>query len=189
MSFTAHWALMRMTAADVDRFAPRIRPLLAEHTAEPRIRELRRRWEAGLTDEQAFFELAAACPLDDHIEVVFEAWEAGHHTGPYLHASCRKSYPMAGLAHGLGPERFAALPGWFGDLLLDPDEVRATLPAVEAALTLDGETRAAVIARASEVLVEGFNEGADALLDGILWMWRAAAEAGHGLIGAQVVPT
>ncbi|MFD8707703.1 hypothetical protein ACFV1W_34830 [Kitasatospora sp. NPDC059648] len=81
------------------------------------------------------------------------------------------------------------MPGWFGDLLLSPDEVKASLPAVEAVFALDEEERARVVERAPEVLVEGYNsDGIEAMVDGVVPVWRAAAETGQGLFATQVGP-
>ncbi|MGW2376219.1 MULTISPECIES: hypothetical protein [Kitasatospora] len=192
MSFTALWVLLPLTAADVERFAPLVHPVLAEHAGQPGIRDLRRRWEAGelgVADWNAFMELTGACPLDDHLDVFMDVCDAYDQGDPYLAASARKGYPIAGLAHGLGPERFAGLPGWFGDFLLTPAEAKAALPAVEAVFDLDDAERERVLRRAPEALTEGFGaHEPEALLDGMVPFWCSVVRAGKGLFAAQVTP-
>ncbi|WP_369182982.1 hypothetical protein [Streptomyces sp. Y1] len=191
MGNSTFWVLMPMPAAGVERFAPRLRPPVAEHAADPRTREWWRRWAADPNGEQAFHafhERAFDGPLDEHVDVVYEAWELGQATGPYVHLAARKGSPMAGLAYAIGPERFARLPGWFGDFLLTPEQARAALPAVEAAFDLDGAARATAVERLVEALPECW-DGPERILDEVLPVWRAAVEAGHGLFGTQVTPT
>ncbi|WP_416874193.1 hypothetical protein [Kitasatospora sp. SC0581] len=63
--------------------------------------------------------------------------------------------------------------------------MRAALPAVEAVFDLDGAERRAAERRALDAL---WTDDLSGLFDAVLPVWRAAAEAGHGLIGAQFVP-
>ncbi|WP_158714163.1 hypothetical protein [Kitasatospora aureofaciens] len=83
-----------------------------------------------------FIDAAGPSALDERICLVYEAWERGYDKAlPHLAVSVRKGYPATAMAFALGPERTAALPGWFGDLILTPEQVRQTLPAVEQAFT------------------------------------------------------
>ncbi|MFF0413427.1 hypothetical protein ACFYUY_23695 [Kitasatospora sp. NPDC004745] len=137
-----------------------------------------------------FIDVAGPSALDERICRVYEAWERGYDKAlPHLAVSTRKAYPATAMAFALGPERNAELPGWFGDLILTPQQVRQTLPAVERAFTWSTETR-----RRAELLLttalypEGDQEDIDALLDGVPPVWRAAARAGQGLLGAHFIP-
>ncbi|MER7753171.1 hypothetical protein [Kitasatospora sp. NPDC097643] len=185
MGYSIMWVLVPAPAGVVERYGPRLRPLVEAEAALPSSRELWARWEQGLLDGDGLLDVACG-PLGEHLDVLYEAWDGCADAGAGLAVSARNRYPVAGLAHGLGPERFAALPGWFGDLLLDPDEVRASLPAVEAAFALDATAYEAAVDRAYVLLNDAYRLGE--LFDGVLPVWRAAAEAGHGLIGAQIVP-
>ncbi len=178
------WFLIPAPAEAVERHGPRLRGALAAHAAEPGNRELRRRWEReGLGPEE--LECLAVGPLGEDLDALYAAWEDCGKAGPYAAVSARNRYPVLGVAHGLGPERMAALPGWFGDVVLTPEELRASLPAVEAVFDLDGAARAAAEERAVEVLR---SDCPGDLFDVAVPVWRAAAAAGHGLIGAQLVP-
>ncbi|WRZ90954.1 hypothetical protein OHB54_18885 [Streptomyces sp. NBC_01007] len=46
-------------------------------------------------------------------------------------ATARKAAPFSALAYALGPDATLRLPGRFGDFLLDAEQARAQLPAVE----------------------------------------------------------
>jgi hypothetical protein len=161
MSFAALWILMPLPVAEAERFVPQLFP--PPQTDPP-----------------------DHCPLDDRIEILYELWEICQHAGPWVSVGCLGRYPINGLEHALGPERFAQLPPDLEAFQLDPAAVRARLPAVEAVFTMDGAARAEAGERLWRAL-DGSRE--PELLDGVLPAWRAAAEAGHGLIGAQVVPT
>ncbi|MFJ1531537.1 hypothetical protein ACIOFV_24440 [Streptomyces mirabilis] len=56
-------------------------------------------------------------------------------------AVARKAGPFSALAYALGPDAVLRLPGWFGDFLLDAEQVRAQLPAAEETLALTGAQR------------------------------------------------
>ncbi|MET8625297.1 hypothetical protein ABZW30_16355 [Kitasatospora sp. NPDC004669] len=161
MGFVAMWILMPLPAAEAERFLPQLFP-------------------PPQSDPPDF------CPLDDRIETLYELWEICQHAGPWVSVSALSRYPIHGLADALGPERFARLPPGLEAFQLDPAAVRASLPAVEAVFTMDEATRAEAGERLW-IALDGSRE--PDLLDGVLPVWRAAVEAGHGLIGAQVVPT
>lgn len=179
------WFLIPAPAAVVERHGPGLRTLLAAHAARPGKQELRRRWEAGERLGFAALEDLVAGPFGADPDMLYAVWEECGRAGPCAAVPARNRYPVLGLAHGLGPERMAGLPGWFGDVVLGPEEVRAALPAVEAAFDLAGAERSAVERRALEALR---TDDLGGLLDAVLPVWRAAAAAGHGLIGAQLVP-
>ncbi|MFE4393596.1 MULTISPECIES: hypothetical protein [Streptomycetaceae] len=184
MSYQAMWFLIPAPADVVERHGPRLRTLLDAHAADPGNRALRRRWEReGLAPEE--LEELAVGLLGEDPDGLYAVWEDCGTAGPCAAVQARNRYPVLGLAHGLGPERTAGLPGWFGDVVVGPEEVRAALPAVEAVFDLDGAERRAAERRALDALRTDDLSG---LFDAVLPVWRAAAEAGHGLIGAQFVP-
>ncbi|MFI9362426.1 hypothetical protein ACIG5E_15445 [Kitasatospora sp. NPDC053057] len=187
MSYSGVWFLIPAPAAAVERHGPRLRALLDEHAADPGNVELRRRWERGgalSTDE---LEGLVPGPLGQDPNGLYEAWnDCGKEIGPYVCVSARNRYPVLGLAHALGPERLAGLPGWFGDLVLSPEEVRAALPAVEAVFDLDDAERAAAEERARDVL-RGTDD-VSGLFDAVVPVWRATVAAARGMIGAQLIP-
>ncbi|WP_329586863.1 hypothetical protein OG500_36795 [Kitasatospora sp. NBC_01250] len=193
MSFLGMWCLVPMKAEAITRYAPELRPAIEDEAAHPTSKDLLRWWqEVGSTEASRhdFVESAAPSALDERICLVYEAWNHGRDESlPYLAASARNSFPAAALAFALGPERFAQLPGWFGDLILTPAQVRDTLPAVEHAFTWSPQSRP----HAEHLLTaalrdEGTRADIDTLLDGVPPVWRAAAEAGRGLLGAHFVP-
>ncbi|MFE5585364.1 hypothetical protein [Kitasatospora sp. NPDC056531] len=186
MSYSGMWFLIPAPAGAVERHGPRLRALLAEHAADPDNRELLRRWgRDGLGPEE--LEWLASGPLGQDPNGLYDAWnDCEKDIGPYVCVSARNRYPVLGLAHALGPERLAGLPGWFGDMVLTPEEVRAALPAVEAVFDLDAAARAAAEERALEVL-RGTDD-VSGLFDAVVPVWRATVEAGRGMIGAQLIP-
>ncbi|MFJ9774243.1 hypothetical protein ACIRVF_23865 [Kitasatospora sp. NPDC101157] len=189
MSYSGMWFLVPAPAAAIERHGPRLRALLDGHAAEPGNAALRRRWERGEGFGADELEALVSGPFgwDVNVNGLYDAWnDCGTEIGPALCVSARNRYPVLGLAHALGPERLAGLPGWFGDLVLTPEEVRAALPAVEGVFDLDGTARAAAKERAYEVL--GDSDDVPALFDAVVPVWRAAVEAGRGMIGAQLIP-
>lgn len=187
MSYSGMWFLVPAPAEAVERHGPRLRGLLAEHAADPGAVGLRGRWERGEDLGVDELEALASGPLGEDVNGLYAAWnDCGTDIGPYVCVSARNRYPVLGLAHALGPERLAGLPGWFGDMVLTPAEVRAALPAVEAVFALDDTERAAARARALEVL-RGTDD-VSGLFDAVVPMWRATAAAGRGIIGAQLIP-
>ncbi|TQF06984.1 hypothetical protein E6W39_38365 [Kitasatospora acidiphila] len=212
MSFLGMWVVVPLPDPVVAELAPVLRPVIAERQNLPETRGLWEQWVQapelvrGLrprrrSDEavseaasEAFMELSDACPLDEHVELLYDAMNRSPKEWHDLVvcAGCRKGYPAAALAHGLGPARFAMLPGWFGDFVLTADEVRATLPAVTTALALDPEERRAAGERTAEWLCEtgdGDPREADVMLDGLVPLWRGAVERGAGLLGCMIIPS
>lgn len=192
MSFTGFWVVMPVPAAEVDKLVPVLRPLIEAQASSGSGQGVLERWLRGGSEAVDVLELhdsTAPYLLDDHLDLLYEVWGAYENAGPFLKASCRKGYPAVGLAHALGPERFGALPGWFGHFVLTPQEVQATLPTVEAAFALDPAQRQAADQRLYELLAEASDEDTAALLDDLVPTWRRAADAGQGLIGAQFVPS
>ncbi|MFJ9455392.1 hypothetical protein ACIRST_09960 [Kitasatospora sp. NPDC101447] len=193
MGFSGMFCLVPLKAEAALRYAPELGPAIEAEAALPASRDLLRWWqEKGSTGEtmDRFVDAAGPSVLDERICLVYAAWERGHDASlPHLGVCIRKRHPAAALAFALGPLRCSALPGWFGDVILTPEDVVRTLPAVERAFTWTTEAR-----RRAELLLsaalgtEGSQEDIDTLLDGIPPVWRAAAEAGRGLLGAQFVP-
>ncbi|MER7708082.1 hypothetical protein ABTX81_34990 [Kitasatospora sp. NPDC097605] len=193
MSFHGLWCLLPVRADTVERYAPELLPAIEAEAASAESAALLRRWRAAGSTEEIRDDLvgsAAPAALDTLIHRVYEAWEHGRVDAlPRLVVSARKGYPAAALAYALGPERFAALPGWFGDLVLSPEEVRRTLPAVGCAFTWTARERhEAALRLAAALRDESDPADIDALLDGVPPVWRAAADAGLGLLGAHFLP-
>ncbi|MFE7634919.1 hypothetical protein ACFU7Z_12935 [Kitasatospora sp. NPDC057518] len=112
MSYQAMWFLIPAPADVVERHGPRLRALLDAHAADPGNRALRRRWEReGLAPEE--LEELAVGPLGEDPDGLYAVWEDCGTAGPCAAVQARNRYPVLGLAHGLGPERTAGLPGWF----------------------------------------------------------------------------
>ncbi|MEU9717436.1 hypothetical protein [Streptomyces sp. NPDC047976] len=98
-------------------------------------------------------------------------------------ATARKAAPVAALYHGLGVRGAELLPGWFGDFLLDADEVAAALPRAEQALDLSGARRSEVLARITDwmtVMGDAPDFDAAELVEGPLRVLRRAAAAKSG---------
>ncbi|MFF8772398.1 hypothetical protein [Kitasatospora sp. NPDC015120] len=66
-------------------------------------------------------------------------------------------------------------------------EAQATLPESRDFWTTETRRRAELLLTAA-LHSEGNQEDIDALLDGVPPIWRAAARAGQGLLGAHVIP-
>ncbi|MFJ9927998.1 hypothetical protein ACIRU5_18435 [Streptomyces misionensis] len=101
-------------------------------------------------------------------------------------AVARKASPFSALAYALGPDAVLRLPGWFGDFLLDAEQVRARLPAAEEALTLTGARRQHAVERIRAWMTglgDAPDHDADELIDGPLRVLRHAARTGQGAAG------
>ncbi len=193
MSFLGMWCLLPMTADAITQYTPDLQPAIDAEATQPRSRDLLQWWhEKGSSEEtrHQLIEAAAPSALDEQICLVYEAWEHGRDDSlPRLVVSARNSYPAAALAYALGPERFAHMPGWFGDLILTPEQVRQTLTAIEQAFTWNTQNRRQAEQRLAAALRdEGDQADIDALLDGVPPVWRAAAAADRGLLGAHFIP-
>jgi hypothetical protein len=135
----------------------------------------------------AFFD--ACRDVSDHAEnlreTVMDQFPPDIGEGLFV-ATARKADPFSALAYALGPDATLRLPGWFGDLLLDAEQVRAQLPAVEETLVLTGTPRRDAIERI-HAWMTGLGDDpahdADELLDGPLRVLRHAACTGHGAAG------
>lgn len=135
----------------------------------------------------AFFD---ACRDDsDHAaklrDMVMDQFPPDIGEGLFL-ATAREADPFSALAYALGPDATLRLPGRFGDFLLDAEQVRAQLPAVEETLVLTGTPRHDAIERI-HAWMTGLGDDpahdADQLLDGPLRVLRHAARTGHGAAG------
>lgn len=198
-----------------DEVAAAIAPVLGPTIEQQRTRtqELWRRWNAAPervgvrtlrcaaqgaqmdldADSEAFQELSAACPLDEYSEEIYAALDRipTHWRHLALAPGCRKGFPAAALAHGLGPRRFALLPGWFGDMVLTSQQVRSALPDVVAALNLGEEEHPVVEQRVVEWLCDsgdGDAREAAVMLEGIVPLWRAAVDEQAGMLGCMFIP-
>ncbi|MFI2066686.1 hypothetical protein ACH472_25190 [Streptomyces mirabilis] len=142
-------------------------------------------WSA---DEDAF-RLSAfldACRDDsEHVEAlrdaVMDQFPSDGEEGLFV-AVARKASPFSALAYALGPDAVLRLPGWFGDFLLDAEQVRAQLPAAEEALALTGAQRRDAVERI-HAWMTGLGDDPDhhagELLDGPLRVLRHAARTGQ----------
>ncbi|MGW7409190.1 hypothetical protein ACWGI9_36790 [Streptomyces sp. NPDC054833] len=101
-------------------------------------------------------------------------------------ATARKASPFSASAYALGPDATLRLPGWFGDFLLDAEQVRVQLPAAEETLTLTETPRRDAIERI-HAWMTGLGEDpahdADELLDGPLRILRHATCTQQGAAG------
>ncbi|MFE2094714.1 hypothetical protein ACWD4L_21980 [Streptomyces sp. NPDC002596] len=98
-------------------------------------------------------------------------------------ATARKAKPAAALCYGLGAERSAMFPGWFGDFLLSAEEVRTALPRAEEALDLATTQRSEVLSRITAWMTamgDAPDFDAAELIDAPLQVLRFAAETGSG---------
>ncbi|MEU2617156.1 hypothetical protein ABZ642_03175 [Streptomyces sp. NPDC007157] len=146
-------------------------------------------WSA---DEDAF-RLSAffdACHDDsDHAEelrdTVMDRFPPDVEEGLFV-ATARKAGPFSALAYALGPDATLRLPGRFGDFLLDAEQVRAQLPAVEETLVLTGNPRRDAVERI-HAWMTGLGDDPDhdagELFDGPLRVLRHAARTGQGAAG------
>lgn len=98
-------------------------------------------------------------------------------------ATARKANPVAALCYGLGAQRSAMLPGWFGNFLLSAEEVRTALSRAEEALLLSSTQRSAALTRITAWMTAmGDAPDFDAvkLIEAPLRVIRHAAETGSG---------
>ncbi|MER7925241.1 hypothetical protein ABTY96_19245 [Streptomyces sp. NPDC096057] len=101
-------------------------------------------------------------------------------------ATARKASPFSALAYALGPDAIMRLPGWFGDFLLDAEQVRTQLPAAEEILALTGVRRRDVVERIHAWMTglgDDPDHDADELLDGPLRVLHHAISTGQGAAG------
>ncbi|MFJ8107093.1 hypothetical protein [Streptomyces sp. NPDC096132] len=118
-------------------------------------------------------------------EVVMDQFPPDIEEGLFV-ATARRANPFSALAYALGPDATLRLPGWFGDFLLDAEQVRAQLPAAEEALTLTGTPRRDAIERIHAWMTglgDDPTHDADGLLDGPLRVLRHAARTHQGAAG------
>ncbi|MFJ5831423.1 hypothetical protein [Streptomyces sp. NPDC093089] len=118
---------------------------------------------------------------DPSFHVLDDVWEGQGEDEMFISVHS-KEYGVSSLFHAIGPTRAALLPGWCGNFLLTPAQVRAALPLVERALTFTPAERAAV--EAQDWLEYGEDE--ESVLDGPLRVWRRATHEGLGLCGVAV---
>jgi hypothetical protein len=146
-------------------------------------------WSAG-EDALRLSTFFDACHDDsDHVEKLREAvmdqFPPDVEEGLFV-ATARMASPFSALAYALGPDATLRLPGWFGDFLLDAEQVRAQLPAAEETLALTGTTRRDAI-EWIHAWMTGLGDDpahdADELLDGPLRVLRHAARTGQGAAG------
>ncbi|GAA2126610.1 hypothetical protein GCM10009759_79100 [Kitasatospora saccharophila] len=144
----------------------------------------------------------------DELRVLFESW--GHQEKELEEArwellgllegrpererwvcGLRKAFPFHALAFALGPDGVERLPGWAGEFVWDAGRVRERLPAVEAVLGVTGAAREAAFGRAARWLA-WYGDGGGAaevaeLFEAPLRVLRAAADAGEGAMGVEMV--
>jgi hypothetical protein len=165
MGSSAMWLIAPMRDEKVAELAPRFHSAVNKHSARP---ALQAAWHAWCEDPDlvpgqfpnpqpghptwvsplpavaAFDALACDLPWDDPEADHVDLWAADLYD-PLAEPVCvlvRKGSPVAALFHGIGPARAQMLPGWLGNFLLAPDEVRALKPRAEQALTLSAEETA-----------------------------------------------
>lgn len=117
MSFTGFSVVMPVPAVEVDKLAPVLGPLIELQATSGSGQGVLERWLRGGSEAVDVLDLhdsTAPYLLDDHLDLLHEVWGAYEKAGPFLKAPCRRGHPGVWLAHGLGPQPFGALPGWFG---------------------------------------------------------------------------
>lgn len=211
MSWTGLWTIAAISNADVRRLRKRFNAVVNARRSDPAVAEAWRRWAADPNLEPgyfpdgdssdlfrvaprpsvaAFMELAGGWPVSgpsdpDLVRECREAWDP--RVEPFGFA-CRKDHPVAALFHGIGPERAALLPGWFGDFMLSARQVRRTQAQVERALGDELLTRIKSVIPIREWL-HGMGEdtSTDPEIAGLLYgpsrLWQNAVNLGLGLVG------
>jgi hypothetical protein len=210
LSVLGMWVIGPMREDQVARFTPHFQSALVRHAARP---EIHAAWQAWCDDPAlvpgrfrdpqrhptyflphpnvgAFEELAYAVPWGDPEVADLDLLSARNYdeTVSGFVVSVRKGSPVAALFHGIGPARARLLPGWFGNFLLTPDEVRALRSQVESALTIPADEYPRVLERVRDWLNgmgDSGDEDAEKLLIGPMRIWRDAARAGLGLCATQ----
>jgi hypothetical protein len=205
------WLIAPMREGKVAELAPRFHSAVSKHSGRPELQAAWRAWCADPDLEPGYFpdpqpghptrvsprpavaafnSLACDMPWDDPEVAHVNLWAADNYDSS-VEPVCvlvRKGSPVAALWHGIGPARAQMLPGWLGNFLLAPDEVRDLGPQVEEALTMPAEEEARVLQRVRDWLNgmgDSGDKDADQLVSGPLRCWRAAAEAGMGLCASQ----
>jgi hypothetical protein len=211
MSWTGLWTIAAINDADVHRLRTRFDAVVNVRRSDPAVVEEWRRWAADPNLEPgyfpdgdsanlfrvaprssvtAFMELASGWPLTDPSDpnLVRECRDAWDPSVEPFGFACRKDHPVAALFHGIGPERAALLPGWFGDFILTAKQVRRTQAQVEGALGSEPITRITSVIPIREWLHGmGENTSTDPEIAGLLYgpsrLWQNAVSRGLGLVG------
>ena len=203
MGVTGAWTISALEGPVIAELSPRFLPIIEAEGSDP---DARRRWNewqrAPLGDYRkwshtdspwseglrAFHELTwiservgSACygSVGDKFCVIADVWERQPEPDQMYFCVKRKENPVAALFHAIGPERAAQLPGWCGNFLLAPAEVRESLPQVERALTFNPEERHAI----DDQDWLDYDSDEENIVDGPLRVWRWAAATGLGLCG------
>ncbi|QHC21726.1 hypothetical protein [Streptomyces sp. GS7] len=139
----------------------------------------------------SFHDLTRAGPFDefydgrdddDDFSILNDVWSDDFgELVPFL-AVHSKDYAVPALFHAIGSRRAALIPGWIGNFVLSAEQVRQSLPQIEAAFSFTAKQRAA----AEDQLWLDERPGEESVLDGPLRCWREAAAHGLGLCGAAV---
>jgi len=138
----------------------------------------------------AFAALAGDMPWDDPEAPPIDLFSSHAYRDDVEHIALvvRKGSPVAALFHGIGPARAQLLPGWMGNFLLTPAEVRAAGTRVEEALTFNANEREPVMQRVRDwlnLMGDSGDEDAEEVVAGPLRCWRSAIESGTGLCANQ----
>lgn len=118
-------------------------------------------------------------------DAIMDQFPPGSEEGLFA-AVARKASPFSALAYALGPDAVMRLPGWFGDFLLNAEQVRTQLPAAEETLALTGARRRDVVERIHAWMTglgDDPDHDADELLDGPLRVLRHAISTARGAAG------
>jgi hypothetical protein len=205
------WLIAAMPEERVKELAPRFHSAVDRHAAQAEHQTAWRNWcespdlvpgrFPGLLPEAprlysplpavaAFEALVGETPWDNlgAERINFYAAENYFDSVEPVCVLVRKGSPVAALFHGIGPARARLLPGWLGNFLLMPDEVRDLEPQINEALTMPAEEHARALQRIRDWLNAMGDSGdkeADQLISGPLRTWRAAVQANAGLCASQ----
>lgn len=205
------WVIAGLHQVHVAQLAPRFHAIVAAHAAQPERQAAWRAWCDGpelvpgyfpdpqpghpnmvgpLPATAAFNALACDMPFSspDAMDLDLMRGDLYDDAVKPVCVLVRKGSPVAALFHGVGPGRSRLIPGWFGNFVLTPKEVRDTRSQLEEALTIPPAERTEVLVRIRAWLSgmgDSGDKDAEELLIGPLRCWIEAVEVGLGLCGSQ----
>lgn len=130
--------------------------------------------EEGVAFDNHFWGLEDDSLAAEVIDAAAEAGEFGRSC-----PSVRKGAPAGAFYDALGMADAARMPGSFGNFLLTADEAAAVLPEVERIVA--GDRHAVLVERTSRWMGEARPSTPQKTVDGVLRVFRAAAERGSGI--------
>lgn len=130
--------------------------------------------EEGVAFDNHFWGLQDDSLAAEVIDAAAEAGESGRSC-----PSVRKGAPAGAFYDALGMADAARMPGCFGNFLLTADEAAAVLPEVERIVA--GDRHAVLVERVGRWMGEARPSTPQETVDGVLRVFRAAAERGSGI--------